>query len=172
MNRRAAAFEREFTRLFREQSPVLLRYVNRLAGDPELAADIVQETFVKLYQRGDLPDDARAWLVTVALNLVRDERRTASRRDLLLERHAPHETAAGPPDLELLEEEQRQSVRVALLELAERDREMLLLKHAGYSYREIATVLDLAEASIGTMLARATASFHAAFSARNTVPER
>lgn len=151
---------------------MLFRYVNRLADDAELAADIVQETFVKLYQRGDIPDDTRAWLVTVATNLLRDERRTASRRNLLLVRHAPDAAAAGAADAELIAEEQRLSVRVALDTLAPRDREMLLLRHAGYSYREIATALGLAEPSIGTMLVRATASFHGAYSARNDVSQR
>jgi RNA polymerase sigma-70 factor (ECF subfamily) len=165
-----AGFDREFTRLFHDQSPALFRYVNRLTDDPEMAADIIQETFVKLYQRGSVPDDVRAWLATVAINLLRDERRTASRRSMLLVRHAPDTTAAGPPDAEVIAEEQRQLVRAALDTLTPRDREMLLLRHAGYSYREIATALGLAVPSIGTMLVRATASFHSAFSERNSVP--
>jgi RNA polymerase sigma-70 factor (ECF subfamily) len=165
----AAGFGREFTRLFHDQSPGLFRYVNRLTGDPEMAADIIQETFVKLYQRGSVPDDARAWLATVAINLLRDERRTASRRGMLLVRHTPETATVRPPDVELIADEQRQLVRAALDTLTPRDREMLLLKHAGYSYREIAAALGLAETSIGTMLVRATASFHSAFTERNSV---
>jgi DNA-directed RNA polymerase specialized sigma24 family protein len=41
---------------------------------------------------------------------------------------------------------------------------MLLLRHEGYSYREIAQVAGVSETSVGTLLIRATAAFHAAIS--------
>lgn len=159
-------FDRTFTLLFNEQFPLLYRYVNRLVGEPDLAADVAQEAFVKLYQRGVVPDDARAWLAAVATNLVRDERRTAVRRGNILAENEPEATHAPPVDVEVLAAEQRGAVRRALEALPERDREMLLLRHAGYSYREVAQSLGLAESSVGTMLARATAAFHATFTER------
>jgi DNA-directed RNA polymerase specialized sigma24 family protein len=36
---------------------------------------------------------------------------------------------------------------------------MLLMRYEGFSYREIATALDLHEASVGTLLARAKEQF-------------
>ena len=131
-----------------------------------MAADVTQEAFVKLYQRGAIPDDARAWLATVATNLIRDERRTAVRRSNLLMQNAFDAPQSPPPDVELLAAEQRLAVRAALDALPERDREMLLLRHAGYSYREVSRALGLPEASIGTMLVRATAAFHKSFTER------
>ena len=160
------AFERTFTKLFNEQFPSLFRYANRLTGDPEFAADVTQEAFVKLYQRGVIPDDAPAWLATVATNLVRDERRTVARRSSLLAANEPETLQSPSPDVELLAAEQRREVRAALDALPEREREMLLLRYAGYSYREVARALGLAEASVGTMLARATAAFHTSFTER------
>ena len=62
----------------------LARYLDRLSGDRELAADLAQETFVKLYQRGALPDQPEAWLISVAMNLFRNARSTATRRRRLL----------------------------------------------------------------------------------------
>jgi DNA-directed RNA polymerase specialized sigma24 family protein len=44
-----------------------------------------------------------------------------------------------------------------------RDQQLLLLRHEGYSYREIGTALDIAETSVGTLLMRASAAFAASF---------
>jgi len=52
-------FEAHFQRLY--------RYLSRVSGDPELAADVAQDAFAKLYGRGSLPDSPEAWLITVAL---------------------------------------------------------------------------------------------------------
>jgi DNA-directed RNA polymerase specialized sigma24 family protein len=62
-------------------------------------------------------------------------------------------------------------VREALDGLTLRDRQMLLLRHEGYSYREIAQALGVPETGVGTMLVRATAAFRAAFLEKNRAPE-
>lgn len=161
-----SSFEAEFRRLFDERFASLYRYLDRLSGDPELAADLAQEAFVRLYERGRLPDDPRAWLAAVAANLLRDEQRRAARRRRILVRH-PDETPIGapaaPPDEQLASAVERTQVRAALDALPERDREMLLLRHEGYSYREVARALGVRETSVGVMLARATDAFRAAF---------
>lgn len=165
---RSGQFEREFTEVFETRFAALFRYVNRLSGDTDLARDIAQETFVRLYQRASIPADLPAWLATVANNLLRDEIRTTARRSVLLAEHALEPRTAGPqemPDVALIAEERSATVRAALGTLSPRDREMLLLRHSGYSYREIARVLGLADASVGTMLARATQAFVDAFTA-------
>jgi DNA-directed RNA polymerase specialized sigma24 family protein len=54
-------------------------------------------------------------------------------------------------------------VRAALDRPTLRDRQALLLRHGGYSYREIAAALGLAETSVGTTLVRAGQAFRAAF---------
>jgi DNA-directed RNA polymerase specialized sigma24 family protein len=41
--------------------------------------------------------------------------------------------------------------------MPERDRRLLLLRHEGYSYHELATALGLVESSVGTLLRRARA---------------
>jgi RNA polymerase sigma factor (sigma-70 family) len=59
------------------------------------------------------------------------------------------------PDNEFDREERTRSVRAALDQLSERDREALLLKAEGFNYDEIAATLGLAKGAIGTTLARA-----------------
>jgi RNA polymerase sigma-70 factor, ECF subfamily len=69
--------------LHREHAAALWGYVVRLTGDHARAEDVVQETMLRAW-RHDLVDgeagSARAWLFTVARNLVVDEARSARAR--------------------------------------------------------------------------------------------
>ncbi len=167
-------FDDVFRRQFEDHFPSLFRYLDRLSGDSALAADLAQEAFVRLYRRGSLPDDTRAWLAAVAGNLLRDDRRNAARRLRLIEANssgAVFGTAAEAPDEAVLAAERRRLVRQALSELPERDRQVLLLRQEGYSYREIGKALGLAESSVGTFLARAKRAFQAAFGEIHGAPD-
>jgi RNA polymerase sigma factor (sigma-70 family) len=158
-------FDTQFRQAFAERFASLVRYLDRLSGDPALAADIAQEAFVKLYHRGTMPEDTRAWLVSVANNLFRDERRRVSRRLRLLARRSPDATLGDPapaPDAHLFSDAERNAVRAALQSMPERDRQLLLLREAGLSYRELAIALSLVESSVGTLLMRARLSFQLA----------
>ena len=164
------AFEESFQRLFGEQYPSLFRYLQRLTGDGDVADDLAQEVFVRLYQRGSLPDDLRGWMAAVAHNLLRDEKRTGKRRVQLLQARPLdlHRGAATGADERVLADERRRLVRSALDKVSERDRRMLLLRHEGYSYREIAHAVGVSETSVGTLLLRATAAFNTAYKGKGT----
>jgi RNA polymerase sigma factor (sigma-70 family) len=158
-------FEAAFRREFDERYAPLARYLARLVGEPESAADLAQEAFVRLFQRGSMPDDPAAWLVSVAHNLLRNERQQIARRLRLLQQRgeelAPRES--GPAaDAALDARELRANVRRALDALPERERQMLLLRYEGFSYREIARALAINETSVGTLLARAKTAFREA----------
>lgn len=156
------SFEDAFAALFRERFSMLYRYLNRVSGDPALADDVAQESFVRLNARGSMPDNPSAWLISVANNIVRDERRTTRRRHRLLAGWMAHGDQAGrspASDARLLAEERASGVRRALETLRPRDQRMLILRHEGFSYREIAEALAIAPASVGTLLVRATAAF-------------
>lgn len=161
-----ALFDRAFEKMFEQHFASLFRYMDRLSGDPDLAADIAQEAFVRLYQRGAFPDNLRGWLAAVGGNLLRDSRHSTRRRLELLASQ-PSELTMGTPapsaETELLRDEQRTAVRSVLGRLPERDQRLLLLRHEGYSYREIGLALGIAETSVGTLLMRASAAFAAAF---------
>src|SRR5262249_22739310 len=134
--------------------------IDRLSGDPYLADDLAQEAFVRLYRRGELPESPRAWLATVALNLLRNERSRVGRRRRLLAATERSEADPAPsPPLVLEAAETRDRVRLALDGLPDRERAMLLLRAEGYGYREIGEALGIAETSVGTLLARAKRAF-------------
>lgn len=154
----AGLFHRHFARLY--------RYLDRLSGDPELATDLAQEAFVRLYQRASLPDSPEAWLITVATNLFRNAQTTRSRRARLLTAERSEHVLADPPASpaqSLDSSESQRRVRRVLDLLAERDRCMLLLLADGCSYRDIAIALDIRESSVGTLLSRAKQAFRERF---------
>jgi RNA polymerase sigma-70 factor (ECF subfamily) len=159
---RKPSFHERFVELFEAHFHRVYRYLNRVSGDPELAADVAQEAFVKLYRRGSLPDAPEAWLISVALNLFRNAASTRSRRLRLLTPTRGESVLADPspsPDRAVEAEESRRRVRDALDRMPERERCLLLLRAEEYSYRDIAAALHLNEASVGVLLARARRAF-------------
>jgi RNA polymerase sigma-70 factor (ECF subfamily) len=166
------SFHERFVELFEAHQPRLLRVLVRLSGEPELAADLIQEAFVRLYRRGALPEAPEAWLITVALNQFRNERATRSRRLRLLGPVADSAVADPPPSLEEASASvaTQRKVRAALERLPERDQRLLVLRAEGYRYRDIATALEMNEASVGTLLARARRTFLAAYEEASHAP--
>lgn len=155
-------FHDRFVELFDAHFEKLHRYLDRLSGEPELAADLAQEAFVKLYRRGSLPDKPEAWLITVATNLFRNVKSTRIRRRRLLtdaRGEGVHSDPLPSPADVVSAEESRRRVRIAIDRLPERERRILLLRAEGYRYSDIAAALDLNEASVGTLLARAKRAF-------------
>ena len=156
----SAPFESLFSELFRNHVERLTRILDRLSGEPDLAADVVQESFVRLYNRGSLPDAPEAWLISVALNLLRNARSTDRRRAFILAGRGEALADPAPPaDERVAAAETYQRVRKAIDQMPERARQLLLLRAEGYSYRDLATALELNERSIGTLIARAKESF-------------
>jgi RNA polymerase sigma-70 factor, ECF subfamily len=144
-------------RLFRTYHDTLVRYLTRRLGDRDWAEEVAQETFVRALRQRDALANERAWLFTVANNLVRDEARKDARRRRHLEllREQERDEVQEPEPSELERAQERAMARSALDGLAERDRLALLMREEGLDYNEIASALDLSVGSIGTTLARA-----------------
>lgn len=160
------SFHDDFLELFNAHFHRVYRYLDRLSGEPDLAADLTQEAFVRLYRRGAAPDAPVAWLITVATNLFRNARSTRARRTRLLTTARGAALVADPPPspaqaVDAAEAGRR--VREALDRLPDRERRLLLLRAEGYSYRDIAIALELNDASVGTLLARAKRAFRTAY---------
>jgi RNA polymerase sigma-70 factor, ECF subfamily len=158
----------DFDSVFEELYPSLFRYLHRLTGDGDVAEDIAQETFVRLL-RQELPEnEVRPWLFTVAMNLVRDRARKSERRQRLLTTAPPLVTRQPLPDEDLERTERIAAVREVLDRLPDRDRQLLLMREEGFRYDEIAKVVGVAPASVGTLIARALKRFAAEFDVRGT----
>jgi RNA polymerase sigma-70 factor (ECF subfamily) len=78
--------------LYDEHGAALWRYAWLLTGDAARAEDVVQETLLRAWRHPEVTDGerpVRAWLFTVARNMIIDERRSARFR-----------SETGPPDTE------------------------------------------------------------------------
>ena len=142
--------------VYRTTFQELVRFLHRKVWDAERARDLAQEVFVRALKHD--PDQPRAWLFKVAMNLARDEARTVLRRKrhlALLKNEVEVEQRVPTPEEEILSRERWAQVRRALDAVSDRDREVLLLWDAGLNYQEIAVVMELSPGAVGTTLARA-----------------
>jgi RNA polymerase sigma factor (sigma-70 family) len=146
-----------FERFFREQYPVVVRIAFGVTGDAHAAQDVAQDVFISAFQRFPEPvesDRARAWVrvaaAHVALNAIRGERRRDRRQQL---------AGAGVPPMSpeemVLDRESRTEVRRALRRLPRRAATVLVLRHNGLSYAEVAEAMNVKVGHVGTMLRRA-----------------
>ena len=151
----------DFDTLFDALYPPLVRYCHRMTGDRDAAEDTAQEALVRLYEHEvEGPEPAlRAWLFKTATHLIRDRYRVDENRRRLLEQNPVTPTKLDDPDQALQRGERQAMARHALDQLPERDREMLLLRYEGFSYKEIAEAIQVAATSVGTLLARAEKKF-------------
>ena len=72
--------EAEFRRLYEAHRAAVHAYFTGRTGDPQSAADLMQDVFLRVWQHleklADMPEDRqRAWIFTVARNLSVDARR-------------------------------------------------------------------------------------------------
>ncbi|HEU0016694.1 MAG TPA: sigma-70 family RNA polymerase sigma factor [Longimicrobium sp.] len=142
--------------LYDAHAPRVYRIACRFAGDAARAEEVVQDTFVRAFQRlGDFRGEAfGAWLrsiaVSVSLNALRTLRRRAAREVALADVDEPASHPVEPRDVE--------RVHAAIDALPERARGVFVL-HAleGYSHAEVAAMLGISEANSKVILLRARA---------------
>lgn len=157
------ALEAVFRR-FRE--PLLQRVAALLDGDVASAHDVVQETFVRLWDRRDSLDPGRSlqgWLHRTARNLTLNRVRDAGRRRELLEEHAPPTPAhLERPDEALDRREFAHRVEAWVEELPERQRQAIrLTRFQGLDHREAAEEMECSPRTVNNHLVRALRSLRA-----------
>jgi RNA polymerase sigma factor (sigma-70 family) len=150
-----------FEEFFRREYPTVVRIAYRIVRDAHLAEDVAQDVFIAAQQR--FPDlhgseHAHAWVKVAAthagLNAIRANRRRSDRQ-----RRVQSSTAfTGPEELVLAGEAERE-VRNALARLPRHAATVLVLRHSGLSYAEIAEAMQVRVGQVGTMLRRAETRF-------------
>jgi RNA polymerase sigma-70 factor (ECF subfamily) len=80
-------------------------------------------------------------------------------------------TVEAPADARVEQAERIAEVRAALERIPPRDRQLLLMREEGFKYEEIARVVGVAPASVGTLMARALKRFAEAYSVREETDE-
>ena len=176
-----AGDEVAFATLVGRYSPELYQFIARFVQNSAVAEDVVQETFVQVYQSAagfDPTRRFRPWLFTIAANKARDHLRSRARkREVSLSaghQAATHDEGASYLDFladdslsphEVLEgAEQREAVRKIVSQMPDHLREILVLGYyQRFPYKEIAEVLAIPLGTVKSRLHAAVSHFAAAY---------
>ncbi len=166
VERARAGDDRAFAALVFRYEAKLIRVLARLVHDEELARDLAQETFWKVYNRLDRFDTARRfgpWLFRVGVNLGLDHlRRPEAPPATSIDRPRGEDgRALDLPDPDpRLREELAQEVRFVLERLPLPYRTILVLRDLeGFSSAEVAAIVGRREATVRWRLAKARDQF-------------
>lgn len=132
-----------------EHAAPLWRYVVSLTRDEAMAHDVVQETLLRAWKKPSVLDQsgssARAWLFTVARNLVIDDRRSARHQHEHPTDELPETPTADSTDALL----DAWSVADALSSIGTEHRAVIVhAYYGGRSVAEIARELDIPEGTV------------------------
>jgi RNA polymerase sigma-70 factor (ECF subfamily) len=164
MRKLAGGEELALNRLMDAWSEPIIAYLTRLTSNAATAADLAQETFVRVYRhryRFSTSQKFSTWLFAIATNLARNHARWHDRHTETLLGHEtlsnlPLAAAHAAPDERAIANECLIAVQNAVAELKHDLREVLILATwHGMSHSEIARVQDTSEKAVELRLYRA-----------------
>jgi RNA polymerase sigma-70 factor, ECF subfamily len=174
-----AMSEAAFQAFYEETARPLWAFICRACGKPELADDLLQETYLRFLRAADLKADAalrKAYLYKIATNLMTDHWRTSAREHRFV--------VTSHSDEEFHEEARSDHKDAAEAVIVSRDlsrvfqqlkpieRSLLWLAYVeGSEHREIAAALGLKQKSIRVLLFRARLKFAQILKRRGLSPE-
>jgi len=159
----------DFNELVRRYERELYRYLARYLGNPALAEDVFQNTFLQVHLKRALYEDGRPvrpWLYSIATHQAVDAMRKAGRHPTVsLDRRVASSGESDPGSLvdllvgdgtvpldDMQEQERREWVAKSVEKLPEALRQTLTLAyHQDLKYREIAEILKI---PVGTVKSR------------------
>jgi RNA polymerase sigma-70 factor, ECF subfamily len=164
--------------LVRRYQRELYGYLRRYLGNPNLADDVFQATFLQVFLKAKQYEPGRPvrpWLYTIATNQAIDAMRRVARQTAVSLDHTTSESPEG--DLRTLldllesreedpfeasqEEEKRRLVRDALEQLSEGLRQVVILAYyQGLKQRDIADILGIPVGTVKSRLHTALAKLH------------
>jgi len=151
------SFESEWMRsLVDAHAADLTRYAASILYDPDAAKDVVQDTFLRLWQepRANVEDHVLPWLFRVCRNRALDVQRKGRRMKRLDEAHvATTATDAPGPELVVEQADSHTHILQMMQSLPGNQQEVVRLKFQnGMSYKEIASVTELTVTNVGFLL--------------------
>lgn len=145
--------------LYQRHAGVVLGMARRILHDSLQAEDVVQDIFVRLWERPERfdPDrgSLRSFLVRDAHGRAVDRLRSESARNRREERHERENLEQSHPDLdrEIWNMIRSEKVRAAVAELAVGEREAILLAYyGGFTYRDVAKLVSAPEGTVKTRI--------------------
>jgi len=162
-----------FTQIVARYKDPIINYINMMVGDYDIAADLSQETFLRVYQnigRYDSQYQFSTWIYRIATNLAIDEIRYRKRRGQVFYRNVWENQADGAaeerefalrdsgrnPGDEALRKESGQVLGNAIRSLPFKYRTAFVMKEVQeLPYDEIARILKTSPGTIKSRLHRA-----------------
>ena len=158
-----------------EHIDALYGYAVTLTRDPTEAEDLVQETYLRAASAAHQPDvdsNLKGWLFVIMRNAWLNQIRHKNNgpRFVDLETGEPSAGAAHEnPHVVYLRKVEREQVHEAIESLPDAYREIVLLRDIeGFTYQEIATVLDCPAGTVMSRLGRAREKLRKLLSSRQT----
>ncbi|MCE2711081.1 MAG: RNA polymerase sigma factor [Cryomorphaceae bacterium] len=145
----------EYNSCVNELADGLFRFAIKTTGNSSAAEDFVQDAFERLWRKADQIEatKAKAYLFRTIINLQIDAVRRTKLSKIHLESQSVHEVQ--PP----ISFDLRKHLDDGLLRLTDAQRNALLLRdYEGYSYLEIADILNVSEDSVKVTIFRARKS--------------
>jgi RNA polymerase sigma-70 factor (ECF subfamily) len=143
----------ELDRLVVEHLPALLRFAERLAGDANIAEELVQEALCRVLQRWKSFNGRSAfktWLLQIVVNVDRDRRRRDRNSDRLT---PPVRSGSIDPSQQLAANELERQIWQAIRALPNRQQEIAVLTFGEkLSPAEVAELLETSPANVHTCL--------------------
>jgi RNA polymerase sigma-70 factor, ECF subfamily len=152
-----AAFEEVMTMY---KKPVF-NYLNLLLGDRDVAEELTQDTFVKVYFKAHSlrTDNLKSWIFKIAVNLARSEFRRRKLKRLLSLDDVSESHVAYQPDFEM-----SLALEQSLAVLPVKYRIPLLMKEAqNLSFEEIAQVLQKPIGTVKSLVFRGREQLKSAY---------
>ncbi|MFY2860155.1 sigma-70 family RNA polymerase sigma factor [Mycobacterium sp. THU-M104] len=142
--------------IYDEHAAVLWRYALRLTGDASHAEDVVQETLLRAWQHpeiiGDAERSSRAWMFTVARNMIIDDRRSARSRHVVGSTDEDGAPEQSTPD-EVNAALDRLLIAEAMAQLSAEHRAVIDRSYyRGWTTAQIAADLQIAEGTVKSRL--------------------
>jgi RNA polymerase sigma-70 factor (ECF subfamily) len=167
-----AGDEAAFAEVVRRYRNQITNYVYRMTNDYDLAVDLAQETFMRVYAAADRYQTSFAfstYIYRIATNLAISELRRRKRRRMVSltsffhERESPSDSCelempdtVPLQDVTFVEDERRAAVARAIASLPEKYRAPLVLRDVEErSYEEIACILQMNEGTVKSRINRA-----------------
>lgn len=134
-----------YQNIFRDHAKSLRNFIYYKCGDADKAADIVQEAFIKLWQKCSTipPEKAKSFLFTVSNNLFLND--VAHQKVVLNYQAGDHKISTNENPEYILELQQYDiKLQNAINSLSEAQREAFLMNRIdGKKYSEIAELLNI-----------------------------
>lgn len=151
--------ERAFKLLFNLYYDKLTNYVNSFTNDPDITKDLVQDSFIKLWNARDnfdLKQSIPGYLFKTAYFTFIDNYRKEKRKSLMLDDLAYKKRLDLVSEDSDIKEKRIESIKNAIEELPPRCKEIFnMSKFQGYKYSEIADLLNISIKTVESQMGKA-----------------